>query len=430
MTVSVRQRARGEGGATPPQPDVVLLSANDWTALPTSKQHLASVLSRTGRVLYVDPPLDLASVLGRPRRWAKLARLRRAWDGPWVLSQVPLVHPSSPRSREAFHRRSAPAVRRAARRVGVERPVVWAFSPEHAGTAGLLGERLLVYHAADDPASMSRHPDATAALEARMLSVADLVFVSSEALLESRRAVAGSKVHRLPNAADRRHYARALCGDPGATADALLAAVRAKRAAPPGLPGDGRPVVLYGGAAYAWFDWDLLAAAAALRPDWLFALVGPTGGRAPSAALPGNVVTVGRRPYAEFPLYVAAADVAVLPWRESAFSRHADPIVLYEYLLCGKPVVATPFPAALERGPLVRTASGPDAFVAQCEEAIAEPQGSGLAAARTRFAFANSWEDRAATALALIGEALARTSAPSGAGGEAPGAVARAARLW
>ena len=407
MTDLLRQRSDG-GAAKTPQPDVVLLSANDWTALPTSKQHLASVLSRAGRVLYVDPPLDLASVLGRRRRWPKLARLRRAGGGPWVLSPVPLVHPSSPRAREAFHRRSARAVRRAALRVGIERPVVWAFSPEHAAAAGLLGERLLVYHAADDPASMSRFPEVTAALEARMLSLADLVFVSSSALLESRSAAAGAKVHRLPNAADRRHYAAVLCRDPGATADALLAGVRESRPAPPGLPGDGRPVVLYGGAAYAWFDWDLLREAAALRPGWLFALVGPTGGRAPSAALPGNVVAVGRRPYAEFPLYVAAADVAVLPWRESAFSRHADPIVLYEYLLCGKPVVATPFPAALERGPLVRTASGPGEFVAQCEQAIAEPGGSDLAAARARFAFANSWEERAATALALIDEALRR----------------------
>jgi glycosyltransferase involved in cell wall biosynthesis len=419
----------GSGAAETPQPDVVCLSANDWTSLPTSKQHLMSVLSRSGRVLYVDPPLDLASVLGRPRRWPKLARLRRTRGGPWVFSPILPVHPSSPEARAAFHRRSARAVRSAARRAGIERPVVWAFSPEHAGAAGLLGERLLVYHAADDPASMSRHPEAAAALEARMLSLADLVFVSSQALLESRRAAAGEKVHRLPNAADRRHFARVLCGDHGATSDALLAAASGTRAAPPGLPADGRPVVLYGGAAYAWFDWELLARAAELRPDWLFALVGPTGGRARPAGLPANVVAVGRRPYEQFPRYVAAAGVAVLPWRDCAFSANADPIVLYEYLLCGKPVVATPFPAALERGPLVRTASGPEAFVAACDDALSEPAGSAIAAARARFAFANSWEDRAATALARIGAALLRKSAAGG-GGRSPGAVAREAGLW
>ncbi len=397
----------------PRQPDVVCLSANDWTGLPTSKQHLMSILARSGRVLYVDPPLDLASVLGRPRRWAKLRGLRRAPGGPWVLSPIELAHRSGPDARAGFFRRAAPRIRAAARRAGIHDPVVWAFSPEHVACAGLLHDALLVYHAADDPAAMSRYPTETAAMEGRMLAAADLVFVSSQALLEAR---AGSRnVHRLPNAADRVHYAGVLCGDASATVEALLAAAARPTRRPPELRGVDRPVLLYGGAVYGWFDAELFLALAAARPGWLFVLVGPVAGPLRSASLPPNVLRAGRKSYTEFPWYVAAADAAIMPWRDGPITQHADPIMLYEYLLCGKPVVATPFPAALERGALVRTASGPDAFAAAIEEAVAEPRGSEAAAARARFGFANTWEDRAARALSLIDASLrAKPGSPGG----------------
>jgi UDP-galactopyranose mutase len=398
----------------PRQPDVVCLSANDWTGLPTSKQHLMAVLSRTGRVLYVDPPLDLASVLGRPRRWAKLRQLRRPPGGPWVMSPIRLAHSSAPDARALFFRRAAPRIRAAARRVGISDPVVWAFAPEHAACAGLLGETLLVYHAADDPTAMSRRPAETSALEGRMLAAADLVFVSSQALLDAR---AGTRnVHRLPNAADRAHYAQVLCGDESAPAGALLAAAARPSRRPPELRGADRPVLLYGGAVYEWFDAELLFSLAAMRPEWLFVLVGPVAGPLRSAALPANVLRVGRKAYVEFPWYVAAADAAIMPWRDGPITHHADPIMLYEYLLCGKPVVATPFPAALERGPLVRTASGPDAFAAAIEDAIAEPRDSAAAAARTRFGFSNTWEDRAARALSLISASLGAKVGTGGGG--------------
>jgi len=398
----------------PRQPDVVCLSPNDWTGLPTSKQHLASVLSRTGRVLYVDPPMDVASVLGRPRRWAKLRALRRPAGGPWVLSSVALSAGSSPDGRAEFYRRAAPRIRSAARRVGIADPVAWAFAPEHVGLSGLLGESLLVYHAADEPSAMSRHPEAMSRLESGMLAAADLVFVSSQALLDARART--GKAHRLPNAADRMHYARTLCGDPSAPARELLAAATRPRHTPAGLRSAGRPVLLYGGAAYKWFDSELLLRVAAMHPEWLFVLVGPVGKALRGGPLPANVLAVGRKRYSEFPWYVAAADVAIMPWRADPFTRHADPIVLYELLLCGKPVVATPFPAALERGPLVRTASGPEAFAEAVKDAISEPRDSEIAAARVAFGVSNTWEDRAATALALIADAAAvRRSARGGA---------------
>ncbi len=386
-------------------PDVICASANHWTGLPTSKQHLMQVVSRSASVLYVDPPLDVFSVVGRRRRWPKLLGLRRVDERLWVLSPVVPSHPSSPRSRLEFHRRHARRVTKAATSLGLERPVLWAFAPEHVAYAGSLGESLVVYHAADEPAATSgADPEATSAIERDMIEAADLVFVVSQALLDAKAD--SGKAHRLPNAADRRHFAEAITGDPEASRDELGAALAASRGAPSVLAGLEGPVIMYGGAAYGWFDEELFLGVARARPEWNLVVVGPPGRALRESALPGNVTLAGRRSYAEFPSFVARCDVAVQPLREGAFATHCDPIVLYEYLLCGKPVVATPFPAALERGDLLRTADTVGGFVTGIEEALRETDDLPLRRERMRFGYANTWEGRAEQALKLISGAL------------------------
>jgi glycosyltransferase involved in cell wall biosynthesis len=381
-------------------PDIVCVSTNHWTGLPTSKQHLMSILASRVRVLYVDPPIDVFSVLGRRRRWSKLGRLRRVSGGPWVLSPVVLDNRS--RRRGAFHARMRGTVAGAARRVGIERPVLWTFAPAHEAYVGALDERLVVYQAADDPRAFSSDPDRTAVQERRLIERADVVFASSVRLAQER-AWSG-KARRLANAADARHFARVLGWRADGCAEDVLRAVRASRR-PPDLPSRGG-VVLYGGAAYEWFDDDLLAETAARRPSLTFVLVGPSCARVSSRRFPPNVRLLGRRGYDAFPRYVASADCAVIPWRRGVFSEYADPIVLYELLLCGVPVVATSFPAAVERGRLVRTADAPADFAEALDDAIGadDPE---VVLDRVRFGLSNTWEDRVEEATSAIISALA-----------------------
>jgi glycosyltransferase involved in cell wall biosynthesis len=213
------------------------------------------------------------------------------------------------------------------------------------------------------------------------------------------------KAHRLPNAADARHFRRVLAGDAEAPVDVFERAAAAPSRVPPEFASVRRPILLYGGATYQWFDTDLFLELASMRPDWTFAFVGPTMGRLAEGGLPDNVLPVGRRSYSEFPWYIAAADVAIMPWKDDAITRNADPIGLYEYLLCGKPVVASPFPAALERGQLVTIAGTAEEFAAGVEAALAEGRDCEERRARMAFGFENTWEDRARRALDLVAAA-------------------------
>lgn len=399
--------------------DIVCLSTNHWTGLPTSKQHLMSVLSESHRVLYVDPPIDVFSAVGRRRRWSSLRGLRAEADGLWVLSPVELSVRSGPDERYDYYRKLSGRIRSTMDRLGMAGPVVWSFSPEHAGCATRLGAALTVYQAADEPAAKSADPTRTTELEREHIAASDVVFVASAGLLEARRRM--GRVHRLPNAADRRHFSRVVAGRDDATVDELLEAVAAPRERPAALGEPGGPLVMFGGAAYSWFDWNLLWEVAELRPDWSFVLVGPVGRDVALSRAPSNVKSVGRRSYEEFPWYVAAADVCVLPLRMNESSRNCDPIVMYECLLCGKPVVATPFPAALEHGGMVRTASTAAGFAAEIAMALEQDATDENRRSRAKFGFAATWEDRAREALRIIEKVLVasdsgRRHAPDGVG--------------
>ncbi len=380
-------------------PDIICLSTNHWTGLPTSKQHLMSVLARTGRVLYVEPPLDIFSVLGRRRQWSKLSGMREVQERLWVLSPVVVVDSSLPRKRVTFHRGFLPTVARAAERLGFENPVVWCFSPEHIVYAGGLRESILVYHAADEPAGLSRDPHTTRMLERELMERSDIIFVASQALYEARTGF--GNVHRLQNAADGAHYGRVLVGNASASVDAFLRTLRKPRHVPSELAGLDGPIILYGGAAYGWFDFELVANLATMRPDWNLVMVGPSERSAP----PPGVLSVGRKRYDEFPWYVAAADVAILPLRIGSHTRNCDPIILFEYLLCGKPVVATPFPAASEHGDLVIRASDAAGFAKAISSILDKGTSPKLIRRRVEYALDNTWEKRAEAALGFIEKA-------------------------
>jgi glycosyltransferase involved in cell wall biosynthesis len=90
---------------------------------------------------------------------------------------------------------------------------------------------------------------------------------------------------------------------------------------------------------------DLAAAVARLgRADVALALVGtdPASetGRALTVRHPG-VRLVGRVPIAEVPAYLSAADVVVVPQRESSDTRGQVPAKLFDAMALGRPIVST-----------------------------------------------------------------------------------------
>jgi len=374
--------------------DVICFSLEPWNEVWRRNQHIASELlvQRPGlRILFVEPPVDLAWTLRRGH-WPRRSPLRPVGDSGrlWVMAPdkwLPRrVRPRGDRARYA----SALA---AAGTLGLERPVLWVndntYAPLLEATAWPV-----VYDVTDDwtlaggPAGATereRHNDAV------MLRIATEVVVCSPALSDSRGR--DRAVHLIPNGVD-------------------VDFQREPRARPDDLPG-GRIVLYQGTLAAGRIDLGLCRALCAeLDGRASLVLVGPNSlTRDATRSLVGSgAVVLGSRPYASIPAYLQHADVLVVPHRIDPFTESLDPIKAREFQAVGRPVVSTPVAGFRELGPPVVIADPAD-FVAAVHAVLRHPPmppGPGPLMARPA-----TWTERAADFLAVL-EAAAGNARPPG----------------
>jgi glycosyltransferase involved in cell wall biosynthesis len=156
----------------------------------------------------------------------------------------------------------------------------------------------------------------------------------------------------------------------------------------------------FGYLAGAWFDWELVAAAAMAKPTWRFYLIG-YGGEPQGFRLPRNVVLLGKKPYRELASYAANWDVAIIPFKPDRLAAGADPIKTYEYLALGLPVVATGVFAPPGSESYVRRAEGLEAFLNASESAARQSRPEDIEA-RKAYAAEQTWAQRVDSLLASL----------------------------
>jgi len=378
--------------------DIVCVGFADWdTELWTNQHHLMSRLARENRVLFVEslglrrPQLarrDLARIARRLRRGLAPPR---AVDGLHVLS--PLVVPLHGNAlvRRLNGRLLPFLVGRAARRLGMRRPILWSYVPQAEALIEPLEPALVVYHCVDDIAAHALIDTASfRAAEARFAARADLVLASAPALAARMRTLSDN-VLEAPNVADTELFARAL--EPGPVDDALNA-----------LP---RPRVVFTGAiAAAKLDIELIAALARARPSWSFALVGPVGLGDPLTDISAlrrepNVHLLGARAYEQLPQVLRGADVALIPYARNELTNSIFPMKVYEYLAAGLPVIATSLPA-LAGVSEVQSAADAERMLPLLDAALADDTPA-RRLERSRAAASHSWEQRLEEIAVAIG---------------------------
>jgi glycosyltransferase involved in cell wall biosynthesis len=375
-----------------PRPEVVLLYAPPWSgATRFSKHHLAAYFAARGQpVLYVEAPLTPLGVAHGRRFVPELLRSmlppRRVDRNLWVarpFCPVPYHAVSRVTASRAANRLGqrllGPLLRGYLRRLGLPRPVIIAGLPHAADVVERLPRRCLVYHCSDDFSQVRGFPSSLPDLEAELCRRADLVVTTSQTLCEDRHAY-NPNTRWIANGVDVEHFAQSL--PPAAELWALK-----------------KPIVGFVGGLSAWVDTQLVALLARRRPAWTFALVGPAGGAdiRPLREL-GNVLLVGPKPYADLPRYLAAMNVAIIPFVQDQLTWHADPIKAYEYLAAGLPVVATDLPALRRLSHVVRLAGSVDEFLAHIEAALIDDR----RAERQAEAARHSWASRFAAFDALL----------------------------
>ena len=176
------------------------------------------------------------------------------------------------------------------------------------------------------------------------------------------------------------------------------------------------PVAVYTGHFFPWKGVDTLVEAARHLPDhWHIVMVGgiePDLGRIRKLALGDQRIrVVGHLPVRDAALYLAAADVAVLPnsGKADISAKYTSPLKLFEYLASGTPVVASDVPAVREvvengHSALLVEPDDPAALVAGIERVASDERlRKKLTLNARELAREYSWDSRAALVKTFLG---------------------------
>lgn len=155
-------------------------------------------------------------------------------------------------------------------------------------------------------------------------------------------------------------------------------------------------VIGYVGAVSEWFDGKLLFDVASARPNWQFDIYGAVVNANVSACrtLP-NIKFLGEVPYEMVPNLVTNFDVCIIPFKLNALTLATNPVKVYEYLACGRPVVSTNLPelAYMENIDVYCAESAKD-FISKIEIALECSNNSERIRLRQDFASKNDWSAR------------------------------------
>lgn len=222
-------------------------------------------------------------------------------------------------------------------------------------------------YALDGPQEHYRRED-----ERRLLSLADQIFVSAEALKHKT----DREVVYLPNGYD---------------VDDFPVTIRE-----PVKSTDRLSILYWGCLRGAWFDWDLFHGLSVARPQWAFHLIGPVP---PSPPRLQNVMYHGVAPTHWLSRLARIGDVAVIPFCPSSAIDAVDPVKAYEYLACGLPIVTCRLPQLDGWPGVVQVPNIPVLWTEAIEAAVVRGVDPQTQAAHLQ---GKSWLDRANAFLAAI----------------------------
>jgi UDP-galactopyranose mutase len=385
----------------PPAPtdhDLICFSHLRWDYVLQRPQHLMERFSRATRVFFFEEVIPTNHHLPYLEF--------HAFEGTTVTA----VRPRVP-DRVAQEQRDgilAGLLGQMLEMLRIERPILWFYTPMMWPIAASVPAAAIIYDCMDELSAFRFAAPELRGNEAALLRAADVVFTGGHAIYEAKRLL-HDNIHPFPSSVDQPHFN----------------AARSSSHPPDDQSGIPHPRLGYCGVIDERIDLDLLARAAEARPDWSFVMVGPVT-KIGEHELPRrpNIHYLGHRSYSELPSYLAGWGVALMPFAINEATRFISPTKTPEYLAAGCPVVSTPVRDVVRQYqslPAVRIASGPEAFVAACAEALATEKGSpALLAEIDRHLAGLSWDTTHERMARLVDEAVQRNSASEGSSARLP----------
>lgn len=392
--------------------DFVIVGIQPW-ALPLGGncKDMALELSKTNRVLYVNPPVDrITSFRQRKqtdKRWPGSAKtLVQISETCWVFYPDVLLESINWLPDNALfdwlnkinNRRLAKCIQWAVDQLGFglftlfnDSDMIRSFYLKE-----LLNPQQYIYYTRDNLMAIDYWKKHGHRLESALMRKADLV-VSNSAYL--------ARLARQYNA----HTV-----DIGQGCDLTQFDATVSHPMPDDVKRISKPRIGYVGALNAnRLDIDWLVSMAQERPDWNLLLIGPQDGTFQKSVLHrlANVHFLGIKPMHELPTYIQYLDVAINPQRLNELTIGNYPRKVDEYLAMGKPIVARQTEAMLLFNEYVFLAETREQFVAGIEKALHNELPASVDAC-IEFTQEHTWTRSVARLMEAIGYISSHQSEP------------------
>lgn len=283
-------------------------------------------------------------------------------------------------------------IRKAAIELNFGDVILWSYFPFMAKYWSDMGQKLTIFEAVDNWLLHSSYKKYTSNLKdsyEKIKSSADLIFVVSKNLLDFFDDQ--ENVYWIPNGVDMKHYNQKF---PLINRD---------------ISDIKKPIIGYIGIIQEKVDLDLVKFLAEKNNDKSIVMVGPVWNEQDALKVElekmGNVHFLGYKTYQEAPMYIQQFDLGIIPHRTSGFSASTNPMKMYEYLACGKPVVATNNIGTENVNEIIEVAKDYDDFNKKINEVIKNDT-QDLREERMEFVKKYSWLNTVNKMLELINKKL------------------------
>ena len=361
-------------------------------------QRIAQLLAKEQLVVYVEEPWWPR---GDERRFEKPPHLAVSFAGdlgggegevgenltvvtpvvPHQEVELPYVTPEN----EALARRLVAGY---LSRAGVDRAIMWIYSPMMDGYYGGVVEELAVVHdKMDELAGFKGTPPVVVERERTLIERADVLFAGGRTMFESARA-RHSNCHRFDSGVDFEHFRAAALPETRAADD-----VR-------DLP---HPVFGYIGVIDERVDFEALVGLAEAYPRGSVFMGGPVRKILPSelprrpnlifahdldVARGRDPLEAGSIPYAQLPRFIKGFDVCLIPFSgKTEATKNLSPTKTPEYAAGLKPIISGAVPDVVATwGDVVWVADSPAEYVGAAGAILERDHADRLARAQARAA--------------------------------------------
>jgi glycosyltransferase involved in cell wall biosynthesis len=254
----------------------------------------------------------------------------------------------------------------------------WYYTPMALEFSRKYTPEITIFDCMDELSAFKFAPEELKTLEKEMLAKADVVFTGGHSLYQAKKNQ-HSNIYAFPSSIEREHFAQA----------------REITTCPEDQIITDKPKLGFYGVIDERFDIELIRQIADARPDWQICLIGPVV-KVDPATLPKNknIHYLGSKSYQDLPKYLAAWDIALIPFMLNESTKYISPTKTPEYLAAGTPVISTPIKDVVTpygKNNLVHIASDANGFIAAAEQELANQNKAIWLKRVDAFLSQNSW---------------------------------------